>query len=330
MRGIAMSKFRLRQQKLFGVILLAACPAVWADPVIYTVTFDATANALTGAERAAVTSHFLAAGNQWAQQLEITGQRNIEVQIGIDDTRPTANGGSVTSNFVAVVLARNMFEQGMAAELRTGVDPNGATPDVQVNFNTSYLRNELWFDPDPVARTAVIPTGKTDAMSVVLHELGHALTYNGFADLNTGQPPTTFWSTFDRWMSPGTPTFFDGPKALIAAGLRPDLTIGNLFHWSNSAPMANAINATIRAYASPSVWTFVNGAPKPLMNFVEPISVDADSTRTPNQINVNLLLELMNGVVFYRGTRYQISALDRAVLFDTGLPTKLFASGFEF
>jgi hypothetical protein len=44
----------------------------------------------------------------------------------------------------------------------------------------------------------------------------------------------------------------------------------------------------------------------------------------------SLIDQLMNGVVFYRGTRYDISALDIGVLKDVGLMTDgIFSNGFE-
>jgi hypothetical protein len=281
--------------------------------VQFPVSFDATAAGLTATEQQMITQHLQAAGASWLQLISIAGARSIEISVGINDARPTANASSVTSGFVSNEAGRNLFEQGVANELRTGVDPNGAAPDMVVSFNTNYLRNELWFDPNPSQRDAPVPMDRTDAMSVCIHEIGHALAYNGWADLNTGVAPATFWSTFDRWISPrATPTtynYFDGPRALIAYGGRPDLTTGNIFHWTNST--------------AKQFFTHQEDG--------EPVSVDLKYAEmikngSPNRA---LIDEVMNGVVFFRGRRYQLSALDRAVLEDAGLPTRLFASGFE-
>jgi hypothetical protein len=56
---------------------------------------------------------------------------------------------------------------------------------------------------------------------------------------------------------------------------------------------------------------------------------DADKY-APIGNGASLIDQLMNGVVFYRGTRYDISALDVGVLKDVGLATDdLFSNGFE-
>jgi hypothetical protein len=55
---------------------------------------------------------------------------------------------------------------------------------VIIRFNTNYLRDELWFDLNPNPRTGPVPTNCTNAMSVCLHEIGYALVYNGWVDLN--------------------------------------------------------------------------------------------------------------------------------------------------
>ena len=296
--------------------------------VQFPVAFEASANGLTATERAQLGSHVAAAGQLWVRELAIDGPRSIEVTIGIDDARPTANGGSVTSAFVGVAGGRDLFEQGAAAELRSGADPNGAAADIRITFNTTYLRNELWFDPAPALRTATVPPDRTDAMSVLLHEFGHALAYNGFANPANGVPQPTFWSTFDRWMIPGppTPVRFAGPRASAAYGSNPDLTINNIFHWGNTAlqglrpAQAPATTAPIR---------FVDGRPQPPAFEHEPVSIDA-SALAASMLRADALAdELMNGLFFVRGTRYAISNLDRATLADAGLPMALFRDGFE-
>jgi hypothetical protein len=300
--------------------LLACAPL--AAQVQFPVSFDATANGLTVSERNAITSHIQAAGQIWVRQLDFNASRSLEVEVGINDSRPTANAGSVTSGFVAVISGRNTFEQGATAELRSGVDPNGAGADTRVTFNTNYLRNELWFDPDPLARVVTVPTNRTDAMSVALHELGHAFAYNGWGNLSTGQPPPDFWSTFDRWTTPGPPIYFDGPQAFLASATRPDQTTGNIFHWANGAAMAPA-----GRMAEPVIWS--DGVPLPQLVNCAPRSVSANAPELRSFIGRSLVGELMNGVVFIRGGRYKISGLDRAVLRDLNLSTTIFAGGFE-
>lgn len=304
------------------------CAAPAAAQATFAVSFAPSASVLTASERAALTSHFQEAGRRWTRELVIAGPRSIEIEIAINNVIPRVTGRSQTSAFVGVIGGRDTFEQGMAAELRSGNDPNGAIADVLIDINLAYLRSEMWFDPAPSARTDPVPANLTDAVSLALHEIGHALAYNGFASGN-GMPPATFWSPFDRWMIPGTPTFFNGPMAVPAWGSLPDLTTNNIFHWSNESPAPSAaVSAT-----TPVRWRA--GVPVPGVACEGPRSVDAPPSASPParaMLGGRLLDELMNGVVFFRGRRYYVSSLDVAVLSDVGLPANLedlFANSFE-
>ncbi len=150
-------------------------------------------------------------------------------------TRST--GYSATSAFVNNLGGVNVFEQSVANEIRTGVDPNGTMPDLYLIFEPSYLTGELWFDPNPQARTAPVPANKTDAYSVLLHELTHALGFNGWRDSTTaavpGSPP--YESTFDQWETfDGTNLYFNGPAAEAVYGGPVPITYGNNWHIGNS------------------------------------------------------------------------------------------------
>lgn len=299
--------------------LLAMAPA--SAQVTLNVSFDGTAAALTSTERSNVTAHLQQVGQRWARLIAIDGARSIEVEVGVAAIA-TANGSSVVSVPIGTIGARTIYEQGLAHELVTGIDPNGSAPDVHVNIGLAYLRNELWFDPNPMLRTAPIPANRIDAFSVFLHELGHALVYNGWSDSTSGQSPPTYASTFDYWTAPGAPSVFSGPAAIAAWGIAPDLTTGNNKHWGNAA---NRHAAPVRTQpAQPVQWR--NGAPVPIPVSAPPGSQAPAALRTA----ASLLDQLMNGVVFHYQQRYDISALDIAVLKDTGIALDgVFADGFE-
>ncbi|MGC1274313.1 MAG: PEP-CTERM sorting domain-containing protein [Planctomycetaceae bacterium] len=117
-------------------------------------------------------------------------------------------------------------------------------------------------------------------MSVMLHELGHALGFNGWRDQFNGTLPTNtdvdrqYASVFDDLtVFDGSDFFFVGELAQAVYGGPVPLTFGNIFHLGNTLPR-------------------------------------------PGE---NLIPDLMNGVVFTDGVRYEISALDVAMLRDTGL-----------
>lgn len=311
-----------------ALLLLAVEPAL--AQVVFNIAFDPSANVLTATEKNNITSHLQEAGRRWVNKLAVSGPRSIEVIVAVSNI-PTASGASLVTGYVGTVNGRDTFEQGVAAELRTGVDPNGADNDAIITFGLTYLRTELWFDPNPQTRTATVPVDKTDAMSTVLHEFGHILAYNGFADLNTGQPPATYWSTWDRWMIPGQPTLFSGPFSVAAWGSLPDLTIGNLMHWGNAAQAASGSGVEI---CPDDITRWQDGAPIPRRCFA-PASANAPPSDIANGAQSiaaggSLTDQLMNGVVFYRGSRYDISSLDLGALRDVGLTLdRIFVAGFD-
>jgi hypothetical protein len=248
----------------------------------YSIAFDDPTNALNATVRPLLESHAIAAGQRWANFL--VGDADIEVVIRANAAIPFAEGRSVASSFVENNGAFDVFEQGMTAELRTGVDPNGADHDVVIEINPTYVDDELWFDPDPVARTEPVDVNRTDAMSTFLHEFGHALGFSGWINGTTGGFPGNYQSTYDEQINFDGQNFFaTGPAATALYGGPVPLTFGNVSHVANFSPR-------------------------------------------PGE---DLLLDVMNGLVFYRGTRYEISPLDLALLNDAGVPTFYLAGDYN-
>jgi hypothetical protein len=220
----------------------------------------------------AVAATIQAAGAAWNRYL--AGSASLEVIVNIDPNISTANGASETSGFVRNDGTRDIFEQGAAFEIRTGTDPNGANPDIRLRISAAYLTNELWFDPHPETRTDPIPANHVDALSVFIHELGHAFVFNGWINGTTGALPATYMSTFDeRTQFDGSNFFFTGTNAQAKYSGPVPITYGNPFHLGNNAPRPGS----------------------------------------------DLIPDLMNGVVYYYQTRYDISALDLAIARDAGV-----------
>jgi hypothetical protein len=189
-----------------------------------------------------ITKVIKAAGQEWGQLFNSTA--SIEITVGFDNTLATAYGRSLTTSYLYHSAdGLDIYEQGVASEINTGIDPNGASPDAQfvigVKPGANYLADTLWFDPDPASRTAPIPDGKVDALSVMLHEMGHVIGYNGWRDPNTGQLPASYASTFDQYIyQSGSDFFFSGAFAHEIYGADPSLAPGQLYHWGSagSAP----------------------------------------------------------------------------------------------
>lgn len=253
------------------ILLIPLASGTASAAIFFDVSFDDPGNsyaAYYGGIEAAV----VAAGSEWARHLVSVQNVTIETVVGFSGIA-TASGSSLTSHFRENDGTYNVYDQGVAAEIRTGSDPNGVEADARISLGISYLVNELWFDPHP-ALGSPVPAGKTDAYSVMLHELGHVLAFNGWKDWITGQLPGGYQSTYDRWvqLSDGN-IFFTGPEATSVYGGPVPLTYGNGAHVGNSLPRPGT----------------------------------------------NIANDLMNGIGFFRGTRYAISDLDLAILADTGL-----------
>jgi hypothetical protein len=254
------------------VLVLAAATVSARASITYDVSFDDPGGAFSSFYEGIV-SHARAAGNDWARHL--AGSASLEVLVQFDPAVPTALGGSVGSAIVGSAGPISIVEQGATSELRTGIDPNGTTPDVIFILGSSFLTNDLWFDPDPAERTALVPIGAVDAMSIFLHEFGHVFAFNGARDPTTGELPGPFESTFDVFTTfENGSFFFTGPRAVGLYGGPVPLTFGNYKHLGNEPPRAGG----------------------------------------------DLVTDLMNGVSFVRGARYDISDLDLAIFADVGVP----------
>lgn len=262
----------IRTSFLLNVICLCAGFAVWTEAAVtFNVTFD-DPNSTYASFYAPIQSNLIAAGQDWSQYLE--GQATLDIIVRFDPNTTRAGGRSATTVYVGTDATRNVFEQGMAAELRLGVDPNGSSPDGEIFLQPSYLMNELWFDPDPTQRNASVPADRTDAVSVFIHELGHAFGFIGWRNQFDGTLPGNYESSFDRDVFfDGSNFYFTGSRAEELYGAPVPLTYGNIYHVGNQAPRPG----------------------------------------------FDLIPDLMNGVVYNRGTRYDISPLDLSILSDVGL-----------
>jgi hypothetical protein len=182
----------------------------------------------------AITAALQAAGAEWNRHL--VGSGNLEVEISMVNI-PTMDGASISTGFVRNNGTRDIFEQGAAYEVRTGIDPNGVDPDIRIRIGTTYITTDLWFDPNPQTRNTPIPANKIDAISVFIHELGHAFVFNGWMNGTTGQLPPTYMSTMDEQSSfDGSNLFFNGTGATGRYGGPVPLTYGNYGHIGNNAP----------------------------------------------------------------------------------------------
>ena len=244
-------------------LLLAPAPTA-RSAVEWTASFEDPDGPVLPHANSLLTNLFSAAAD-WASHF-IGSDAILDLLIKTSSSIPTATGRSVTSSFLYHNAGIAVWEQGAAAEIRRGHDPNGVTADIELTFGLGFLNADIWWDPDPYTRSTPVPHNRVDGYSVLLHEIGHALGFNGWRDPVTGQLGS-FGSNFDELtVMQGSNFFFNGPVAVEVYGGPVPLTHANIFHLGNR----------------------------------------------PGRPGNDLVSDLMNGVTFFRGRRYEISQIGRA------------------
>ncbi len=152
----------------------------------------------------------------------VQGTGKVAIQINFDAVIPTMSGASVSDRTVGPVLAANghsyqLSQEGVAAEMRDGVDVNGSDDDAVINIGTTNLNRYYWFD-STLATANDIPSNKTDGFRVLLHEMLHTLGFNGWLANDSGYTGNNI-SAYDSFLvQSGGRTFFTGAQAVKAFG----------------------------------------------------------------------------------------------------------------
>ncbi|MCJ2011283.1 hypothetical protein [Methylobacterium sp. J-076] len=203
---------------------------------------------------AALLADTSAALGAWSRNLYGKGTIDIQVTVSNATSIGTANGGPATSVFLAKDGSVNIFRGGAESELLTGVDPNGASPDIQITIDPSFIDKYLFIDPDPAHPTA-LPSNKTSAIQILEHEIGHGLGIVGFRDTNTGAltGAESPWDKLVRIDADGTAAFTGGAAQAVFGGAVHVTTEHNAeqyYHLGSSA--ADLIAADLMAgYGAP-------------------------------------------------------------------------------
>ena len=160
------------------------------DPAAWTPTGGNNATTLGQARLNA----FQYAADLWGSRLQSSVTINVDAQMDPLTCTPTGavlgSAGTITvhRNFPGAPLSLTYYPQAMANAL-AGVDLAGGSSDINATFNSNIngdagcLGGAAWyygFDANP-------PPGDMDFVSVVMHELGHGLGFQTYANLSTGE-----------------------------------------------------------------------------------------------------------------------------------------------
>ena len=125
------------------------------------------------------------AANSWGVFIDSSAKLEILITF-VDNSSHMMQMNSITSVFSHKKYGTRYFHQGITGELISGIDPNGSEPDALLRIDRSAISNmNLWLESNLQDRSGNIPINQIDTLSILMHELGHALCFNGFIDMKS-------------------------------------------------------------------------------------------------------------------------------------------------
>ncbi len=164
----------------------------------------------------------------WLSQY-IVFNGTIDIDIVVEETSTGRFGGSGSTSYIGNIDGIDTYGPALAEESITGLDPDLNAPDlfIFIDPDSDYLP-QLWWDPSPLTFTAnEIPNDKTDAFTVVLHEILHGMGVSGWTNIETGKNSNNYQSLWDSklTLSDGH-AFFTGANTLDLLGEPVEVRLG--------------------------------------------------------------------------------------------------------
>jgi hypothetical protein len=169
----------------------------------------------------------------WGNSLAGSAALSVRVEIStIPSGRAQGNWGNAAqlgsqAGFTIVAGATSY-------ELMTGTNLAGNDFDIRIEIDPSFLLNTLYLDPTPTTRGDT-PSDRVDGLSLMLHEIGHALNFNGYYNEASKTFTGNFQTAYDsRLVFINGKVYFDGPNVRSLTGGPVELTDNNYTHYGNS------------------------------------------------------------------------------------------------
>jgi Ca2+-binding RTX toxin-like protein len=172
--------------------------------------------------------------NLWGASL--AGSAAITVQIEITTAVPSGRADGTWGNGQTIGGGGGFTyaSGGAAFELQGNTIAADSGPDIVIRFHPTYLLDELFLDPTPATRGDT-PIDRTDGLSVMIHEIGHALGFTGYYDEAQNNFFANFQTPYDSRLAViGGEAYFDGPNVQALMGGPVPLTNNNYTHYGNT------------------------------------------------------------------------------------------------
>ena len=228
---------RVLNSAICGVFCCLMIGTAYSSPLL-NVGFSGD-NGQFSSYYSSISNDLVLAAAKWEKLFVGANPSTLNVDV-IFDNSPTANAGSLFTTTLYNVGPISVFRQGAVDTVLSGTHNPSGPYDAAIHIGSSYLTNELWFDPNP-ANIDTVPIDKTDAESIFTHEFGHIFGFNGNRDQSTGTLLSNSESTFDSLVSVvNNSPYFTGSYAESVYGGPIPLTVGNMYHVGNpSGPGAD-------------------------------------------------------------------------------------------
>lgn len=189
---------------------------------------------------ARIESNIQGAASLWSERLK--GDTELWIEVRPDSTVADLSCRSFTwSYFDTLEGGIDVFETGASTHIRNGYPASSFDPDIILKISPAFAAADLWFDPDPIARTDSIDPARFDAVSQFARGLGHALAFDGWINGNDGTYSGAARSTFDRQIHfDGANFAFVGENAVASYRAPVPMTFGAPFHLGNEPPRPGA------------------------------------------------------------------------------------------